>query len=339
MMNKQISHIEIDLGGKTISRCHLAASQVTPSSTGDKLCLDEIKDLISQAKMLGVKSIVLVNNENDQHPNTSDIIAFIGDKKIEIKPFAPVESTQIKCLKHKSLCFVKNDGIVYPCIGIPLPVGDIRKASLESILADSEVIQNLKDYTSKIKGPCRTCIEFSNCYGCRGRAFSLTGDYLASDPLCPENKDKLDQITHLPISAQNLIPQQQGMRVVQRLLEIGERYAKVESCFSKNSPFVKKDKSIEEIAYMEIMAQSAAVMNGFEKFDTGAKAPGGFLIGGQKINIYTKTYAGEILKTAIFKITKFGNFGILSATIKREDELIADGEIKIYEIDGADDAL
>jgi radical SAM protein with 4Fe4S-binding SPASM domain len=307
--------------------------------------LDEITHLISQAEDLGVKSIVLVNNEKDQHPDTLDILKFIREKRIQADSFISagtfnlVEPVPVHCVKYKFSCYVKNDGMVYPCIGLPLAIGDIRKNSLKKILSDSEIIQNLKNHTFRIKGPCRNCEEFSQCCGCRGRAFLLTKDYLASDPLCPENQDKLDKITHLPMSAENLIPQTKGMRVVSTLLEIGERYAKVESCFSKQSPFLKNDGSLEEIAYMEIMAQSAAVMNGFEKFDTGAPDPGGFLIGGQKINMYMKTYAGQKLHTDIYKVTKFGSFGILSATIKRGEDLIAEGEIKIFENDGADNAV
>ncbi len=38
----------------------------------------------------------------------------------------------------------------------------------------------------------------------------------------------------------------------------------------------------------------------------------------------------------IYKTTKFGNFGILTATIHFNNVLIADGEIKIYQIDGID---
>lgn len=35
-----------------------------------------------------------------------------------------------------------------------------------------------------IKGPCNSCDMTDGCYGCRGAAYQLTGDYLASDPLC-----------------------------------------------------------------------------------------------------------------------------------------------------------
>lgn len=336
-----ISSIEIDLGG----------ARDRSQNPENKLSFDEITDLITQATKLGARTIILRSNPL-LSPEASDIIAFIkchignnninnsninNSKNIEIQSVTATQNcamengTAINCKKPHDTCFVARDGIVYPCEGLLLAIGNIRKTSLKNILTDSEVIQNIRNHTQMIKGPCRGCEKFTDCCGCRGRAYNLTGDYLASDPICPENQNKGDKITHLPMSTNHLIPQELGMRVVTTLVKVGERYGQVESVFSTDSPFIKKDKSIEEMAYMEIMAQSAAAMHGFEKFDTGAKNHGGFLIGGQKINIYIKAFAGEKLITDIYKTTKFGNFGILTATIKRGDEMIAEGEIKIYE--------
>ena len=120
------------------------------------------------------------------------------------------------------------------------------------------------------------------------------------------------------------------MRVVTTLLEVGERHCKVESDLTDKCPFIRKDGTLEEVVYMEIMAQSAAVMNGFEKYDTGAPDPDGFLIGSQDIDIYAKTSVTDKLTVDIAKTAKFGNFGILYASIKHKDKLIAQGEIKIY---------
>ena len=349
-----ISSIEIDLGGAR-DRSH---------TSENKLSFDEITDLVTQAAKLGARTIILRSNLL-LSPEASDIIAFINvniindninnsninnSKDIEIQSVTATQNcamekcasengTAINCKKVHDTCFVGRDGIVYPCEGLLLAIGNIRKRSLKNILTDSEVIQNIRNHTQMIKGPCRGCEDFTDCCGCRGRAYNLTGDYLASDPICPKNQNKGDKITHLPMSAKGLIPQKLGMRVVTTLVKVGERYGQVESVFSTDSPFIKKDKSIEEMAYMEIMAQSAAAMHGFEKFDTGAKNHGGFLIGGQKINIYIKAFAGEKLITDIYKTTKFGNFGVLTATIKRGDEMIAEGEIKIYGNDGATHAL
>jgi radical SAM protein with 4Fe4S-binding SPASM domain len=92
-----------------------------------------------------------------------------------------------KCLRHRFSCLVTARGDVLPCVGVTIPVGNIRTTPLADILRDSEVIQNLKRHRDTIKGPCRDCDRAAECYGCRGAAFQMTGDYLASDPLCWKN--------------------------------------------------------------------------------------------------------------------------------------------------------
>lgn len=272
----------------------------------------------------------------------ADLIAQIKDLKADVKILAekqtheqnqcPVDLqiSQVNCKKHKESCFVAKDGMVYPCRGMKLPIGNIRKEPLKKIIRNSEVLDNLKDHESKIKGPCRRCRHFQNCYGCRARAFAKTKDYLASDPLCPHNQNFKDEIISLPFKVNDLIPQKEPMRVVTTLMEVGERHCIVESDLTETCPFIREDGTLEEVVYMEIMAQSAAVMNGFEKYDTGAPEPDGFLIGSQDIDIFARTQVKDKLTTDISKTAKFGNFGILYASIKHKDRLIAQGEIKIY---------
>jgi radical SAM protein with 4Fe4S-binding SPASM domain len=92
-----------------------------------------------------------------------------------------------KCLRHRFSCLVTARGDVLPCVGVTLTVGNIRETPLGEILRNSAVIQNLKRHRETIKGPCRHCDRAAECYGCRGAAFQMTGDYLASDPLCWKN--------------------------------------------------------------------------------------------------------------------------------------------------------
>ena len=92
-----------------------------------------------------------------------------------------------RCLRHQFSCLVTSKGDVMPCVGVTIPVGNIRKQRLSDIIKNSEVLKNLRNYRHTIKGPCRTCEKAAECYGCRGAAFQLTGDYLASDPMCWKN--------------------------------------------------------------------------------------------------------------------------------------------------------
>ncbi len=94
-----------------------------------------------------------------------------------------------KCLRHQFSCVVTSKGDVMPCVGVNLPIGNLREGKLAEILRTSEVMGKLKDYRHTIKGNCATCCQAEECYGCRGAAFQLTGDYLASDPLCWRNAE------------------------------------------------------------------------------------------------------------------------------------------------------
>jgi radical SAM protein with 4Fe4S-binding SPASM domain len=89
-----------------------------------------------------------------------------------------------RCLRHQFSCLVTSRGDVTPCVGITLSLGNVRHQSLKTIIESSPVLKDLKNYRQTIKGPCNSCEMADGCYGCRGAAYQLTGDYLASDPLC-----------------------------------------------------------------------------------------------------------------------------------------------------------
>ncbi len=94
------------------------------------------------------------------------------------------------CLRHRFSCLVMANGDVMPCVGVPIAVGNIREKRLTSIIRDSEVMRDLRDHEHTIKGPCAACDKSDDCYGCRGAAYQMTGDYLASDPMCWRNTGK-----------------------------------------------------------------------------------------------------------------------------------------------------
>jgi len=89
-----------------------------------------------------------------------------------------------RCLRHQYSCLVTSTGNVFPCVGIDIPVGNIRQTPLREIISGSEIIQDLRNHLNTIKAPCGACELADECYGCRGTAYQMTGDWLASDPLC-----------------------------------------------------------------------------------------------------------------------------------------------------------
>jgi len=235
-----------------------------------------------------------------------------------------------KCLRHQYSCLVNAHGYVMPCVGVPIPVGNIRERKLSDILNDSEVIRDLRNYRSTIKEPCHSCEKVESCYGCRGTAYQLTGDYLASDPLCWRNMGRQEEIVSLPITVDAIIPQQLPMRLIDSLDRIGERRADATVKITKDMPFVGNGGKLDGAAFLEMMAQTAAAMQGIKKVGLQASSKEGFLLGCKKLKVYGKAFAGETLKISVYKVVKYAEFGILEGTITRRDKILARGEFKIW---------
>ncbi|MCK5849519.1 MAG: radical SAM protein [Kiritimatiellae bacterium] len=233
-----------------------------------------------------------------------------------------------KCLRHLFSCLVNAYGDVLPCVGVTIAVGNIRKEKLGHILRDSEVIHGLRHYRETIKGPCADCDKLAECYGCRGAAYQMTGDYLASDPLCWLIGDRKSEIKSLPMAVVDIIPQKSPMRLVDTLVSVGEKEAVVETTISGDSPFVGEDGTLDDAAYLEIIAQSAAAMNGFKRSRNGKN--GGLLLGAKNMEILGVSRVGDSLRINIQKCAKYDNFGIVAGAVSRGEEIIAKGEIKIW---------
>jgi radical SAM protein with 4Fe4S-binding SPASM domain len=87
------------------------------------------------------------------------------------------------CLAGTAVCFISNQGEVYPCGYLPALAGDLKKQPFAEIWENSVVFNQLRD-VNNLQGKCGCC-EFRNvCMGCRARAFAATGNYLDEEPFC-----------------------------------------------------------------------------------------------------------------------------------------------------------
>jgi len=108
---------------------------------------------------------------------------------LEWEPHPPIAA--LSCNRHEYSCTINSQGYIQPCTGVDLTIGNIRHDRLEDIVGKSIVLDSLRRVRENIKGVCRDCSLNSQCYGCRGLAYHITGDFLASDPLCWNNPDKV----------------------------------------------------------------------------------------------------------------------------------------------------
>ena len=233
-----------------------------------------------------------------------------------------------RCMRHQHSCLVTSTGKVFPCVGIPESIGDIREDSLSDILENSEIICNLKNHKELIKGSCASCDKSEDCYGCRGSAYQLTGDYLASDPLCWYNKDKSHLIDVLPVNVEGLLPHKEPALLVNRLLKQGERSGVVESIIKRDNIWLMSDGKLSRSAYIEMAAQASAVLDSFMNRKT---VKSGMLIAAKKVLFHGDSIVGDILEIEIHRDFSMDSFGVISAKIFNKRQLIMEGEFKIWQ--------
>jgi|SRR5579872_1509232 len=83
----------------------------------------------------------------------------------------------------KGFVFISHIGDVFPSGFLPLKAGNVKHQSLREIYRDSELFVALRN-PDNLKGKCGRCEYRDLCGGSRARAWAMTGDVFASDPLC-----------------------------------------------------------------------------------------------------------------------------------------------------------
>ena len=228
------------------------------------------------------------------------------------------------CLRHQFSCLVNAAGDVMPCVGVPLAVGNIRAKPLAEILSDSEVIADLRDHTRTIQGACGTCKKAAVCYGCRGAAYHLTGNYLGSDPLCWHNQNGAD-CARFPMPADALVPHRPPSRMVVSLDAVSERAATLTARADADSPHCR-DGVLTEAAHIEVMAQATAALHGYR-----SSSRRGMLVGAKDVEITRPVAAGETVTVTLHKEASLEPFGVIRAEVWRQDgQLVSKGELKIW---------
>ena len=97
------------------------------------------------------------------------------------------------CLGGIGFCFISHTGQVQPCGYLELDCGQIRKQSFSEIWQHSHKFQELRN-PKLYQGKCAICEYHRVCGGCRARAMTMNGHYLAEEPLCnyiPSRSNKI----------------------------------------------------------------------------------------------------------------------------------------------------
>ncbi len=208
------------------------------NTTVTKQNYDEIDDIMALAEGLGVENFHLfflvptgrgVKIEDITPEMYEEMIkncfAKAAKHKLNVKPSDAPQFMRIAksmgldmrrwvrgCMAGLYYCRIYPTGDVTPCPYLPIKLGNIRECSFKDIWFNSEILQNLRDF-SKLKGKCGICEYRDICGGCRARAYGLTsdfmntcgdlhepkelkGDYLAEEPWCTYQPRALSHVDH-----------------------------------------------------------------------------------------------------------------------------------------------
>ena len=79
--------------------------------------------------------------------------------------------------------FISHLGEIMPSGFLPISAGNVRQQDVVATYRNAKLFTDLRD-PELLRGKCKICDYRDVCGGQRGRAYGVTGDYLASDPGC-----------------------------------------------------------------------------------------------------------------------------------------------------------
>lgn len=103
---------------------------------------------------------------------------------------------------------IRPNGDVTPCPYLPLFAGNLGDSTLRKIWDGSELFTRIRQ-RDDLGGRCSPCELKSLCGGCRARAYGMTGDVMAEDPLCTHEAGTLQS------AVDRLLPVEYGQAATQ----------------------------------------------------------------------------------------------------------------------------
>ena len=95
------------------------------------------------------------------------------------------------CMGGRGFGFISYRGDVQICGFLDIPAGNLIENNFDfgEIWERSEFSEKIRN-VSNYKGNCGICEYVGLCGGCRARAYAMSGDYLAGDPVCNYKRGK-----------------------------------------------------------------------------------------------------------------------------------------------------
>jgi len=91
-----------------------------------------------------------------------------------------------------------------------------------------------------------------------------------------------------------------------------------------------EDGQLHPTAAAEMIAQTYAAVKGYEVRLSGKPVKQGFLVGIRKIQFLKLVFVGDVLRINVDTVGAISGFAVVKGQVTRNQEVIAEGEIKLW---------
>lgn len=142
----------------------------------------------------------------------------------------------------------------------------------------------------------------------------------------------------LPMPAAVFIPHRPPMQLVDTLISCANAGGVIEATLPANCILANADGTLDEVTLVELLAQSYAVIKGYDDMLQGKDIMEGFLVGIRRLHITGRASAGEKLQIYIRTVGSFEGFAVAEGEVLSAGETIASGSIKLWIVGGGETA-
>jgi radical SAM protein with 4Fe4S-binding SPASM domain len=130
-----------------------------------------------------IKTVLEHAGDGEPHPAATDV-AWPGSS-----PVRTYSGGAGGCPAGTHYMGIRPNGDVTPCPYLPVFAGNLRSSTLADLWTSSGLFADIRRRPS-LGGRCGACEMNGHCGGCRARAYGMTGDLMAEDPLCTHTPGK-----------------------------------------------------------------------------------------------------------------------------------------------------
>lgn len=181
-----------EMFSKTISGIQLAVEQgfdVYVSIILHRYNIDELKAMVEFCRSTGVQfqfsTEITERYDNSSGSRDFEITSEQFSKQLSGE-FADIflhlnPEKAVQCSCAKTVCGISSSGEVYPCIGAPIPSGNLRDKTFSDIWKNSEVLNGIRGLKKTDFKNCMTCNHIEYCNRSSGSVYSNTKEYTGCD--------------------------------------------------------------------------------------------------------------------------------------------------------------